>query len=149
MIKYAVSYLSLRLVLCRGTEPGAEKMSRIKSIAEARGINLCRVIEAEGLPSAFVCGIIRPVLAIPSERELDEKVILHELFHLKNRDTLWSVIICALRCLHWCNPVVIYCANRALNDMESRCDQYVLENIEGEERREYGRILLSMANERF
>ena len=149
MIKYAVSYLSLRLVLRRGTEPGAEKMSRIKSIAEARGINLCRVIEAEGLPSAFVCGIIRPVLAIPSERELDEKVILHELFHLKNRDTLWSVIICALRCLHWCNPVVIYCANRALNDMESRCDQYVLENIEGEERREYGRILLSMANERF
>lgn len=149
MIKYAVSYLSLRLVLRRGTELSAEKMSRIKSIAEVRGINLCRVIEAEGLPSAFVCGIISPVLAIPSERELDEKVILHELFHLKNRDTLWSVIICALRCLHWCNPVVIYCANRALNDMESRCDQYVLENIEGEERREYGRILLSMSNERF
>ena len=149
MIRYAVSYLSLRLVLRRGTEPCAEKMSQIKSIAEARGIKLCRVIEVEGLPSAFVCGIIRPVLAIPSERELDEKVILHELFHLKNKDTLWSVIICALRCLHWCNPLVIYCANRALNDMESRCDQYVLENIEGEERREYGRILLSMANERF
>lgn len=33
--------------------------------------------------------------------------------------------------------------------MESRCDQYVLESLEGEERREYGHILLSMANERF
>ena len=33
--------------------------------------------------------------------------------------------------------------------MESRCDQYVLEHLEGEERREYGHILLSMANDRF
>lgn len=149
LIGYAVSYLRLRLVLRRGSAPCAEKMSRIKSVAEAKGIKLCRVTEVEGLPSAFVCGIIRPVLAVPSDGELDEKVILHELFHLKNRDTLWSVIICALRSLHWCNPLVAYCADRALNDMESRCDQYVLESLEGEERREYGRILLSMANERF
>ena len=33
--------------------------------------------------------------------------------------------------------------------MESRCDQFVLEQLEGEERRDYGRILLSMSNERF
>ena len=33
--------------------------------------------------------------------------------------------------------------------MESRCDQYVLEELEGEARREYGHILLSMANERY
>ena len=149
LIGYAVSYLRLRLVLRRGSSPCAEKMSRIKSVAEAKGIKLCRVIEVEGLPSAFVCGIIRPVLAVPSDGELDEKIILHELFHLQKRDTLWSVIICALRSLHWCNPLVAYCADRALNDMESRCDQYVLESLEGEERREYGRILLSMANERF
>ena len=33
--------------------------------------------------------------------------------------------------------------------METRCDQLVLEHLEGEERREYGHILLSMVNERF
>ena len=33
--------------------------------------------------------------------------------------------------------------------MESRCDQHVLEQLEGEEIRDYGRILLSMSNERF
>lgn len=149
LIRYAVSYFRLRRVLRRAGEPCAERMSLIRSVASAHGIKLCRVIEVDGLPSAFVCGTVRPVLAIPSDGKLDEKVILHELFHLKNRDTLWSVMICVLRSLHWCNPLLAYCANRALNDMESRCDQFVLENLEGEERREYGRILLSMANERF
>ena len=75
--------------------------------------------------------------------------ILHELFHLKNKDTFWSIMICFLRCLHWCNPLINYCANLAINDMESRCDQFVLEQLEGEERRDYGLILLSMSNERF
>ena len=149
ILKYAILYLKLRRVLRKAGEPCAEKMSMIQAVASAHGIKLCRVIEVAGLPSAFVCGIIRPVLAIPAGRELDEKVILHELFHLKNRDTLWSVVICLFRSLHWCNPLIVYCADRALNDMESRCDQFVLESLEGEELREYGRILLSMANDRF
>ena len=62
---------------------------------------------------------------------------------------MWSIIICILRSIHWCNPLLNYCANQAINDMESRCDQYVLESIKGEERREYGHILLSMTNEKY
>ena len=149
IIKYVISYLNLKKVLRMGNELDSEKLGRIQALASEQGIKLCKVIEVADLPSAFVCGVIRPVLVIPAENNLDEKIILHELFHLKNRDTLWSIIISALRCLHWCNPLIVYCANRALNDMESRCDQYVLETLEGEERREYGHILLSMANERF
>jgi len=147
--KYIISYFKLRRVLKLGIVPSDEKMARIGAIATNHNIKLCKVIEVADLPSAFVCGVIHPVLVIPAGNDIDKKIILHELFHLKNRDTLWSVIISALRCLHWCNPLIVYCANRALNDMESRCDQYVLETLEGEERREYGHILLSMANERF
>ena len=149
IIKYVISYLNLKKVLRMGNELDSEKLGHIQALASKQGIKLCKVIEVADLPSAFVCGVIRPVLVIPTENNLDEKIILHELFHLKNRDTLLSIIISALRCLHWCNPLIVYCANRALNDMESRCDQYVLEMLEGEERREYGHILLSMANERF
>lgn len=149
VIKYVISYLNLKKVLRMGNELDSEKLGRIQALASEQGIKPCKVVEVADLPSAFVCGVIRPVLVIPAESNLDEKIILHELFHLKNRDTLWSIIISALRCLHWCNPLIVYCANRALNDMESRCDQYVLETLEGEERREYGHILLSMANERF
>ncbi len=149
IVKYLVSYFKLRRVLKLGDVPNDEKLARIFEIASEQGIKVEKVIEVSGLPSAFVCGVFRPILVIPAENELNEKIVLHELFHLKNKDTLWSVIICALRCLHWCNPLIVYCANRAINDMESRCDQCVLEHLEGEERREYGHILLSMANDRF
>ena len=149
IVKYLVSYFKLRRVLKLGDVPNDEKLARIFEIASEQGIKVGKVIEVSGLPSAFVCGVFRPILVIPAENELNEKIVLHELFHLKNKDTLWSVIICALRCLHWCNPLIVYCANRAINDMESRCDQCVLEHLEGEERREYGHILLSMANDRF
>ena len=149
IIKYLISYFKLRRLLKLGDVPCDEKLARIREIASEQGVKVGKVIEVDGLPSAFVCGVFCPVLVIPAENELNEKIVLHELFHLKNKDTLWSVIICALRCLHWCNPLIVYCANRAINDMESRCDQCVLEHLEGEERREYGHILLSMANDRF
>ena len=149
LLKYVISYIKLRIMLQKGNSPADKTVSRVYDIAEKHNINPCKIVKVSGLPSAFVCGIFRPVLAIPDNSEPDDKVILHELLHLKYKDTLWSIIICLLRCLHWCNPLVNYCANRAINDMESRCDQHVLEQLEGEEIRDYGRILLSMSNERF
>ena len=135
-------------MLRKGNSPDIETISTINTIGHKYKIKPCKVVVVANLPSAFICGIIRPVLVIP-EKQLDEKVILHELFHLKNKDTFWSIVISILRCLHWCNPLIAYCANLAINDMESRCDQFVLEQLEGEERRDYGRILLSMSNESF
>ncbi len=145
---YLLSYIRIRIVLRKGNSPDIETISTINTIGHKYKIKPCKIVVVANLPSAFVCGIIRPILVVP-DKTLDEKVILHELFHLKNKDTLWSIVICILRCLHWCNPLINYCANLAINDMESRCDQFVLEQLEGEERRDYGRILLSMSNERF
>lgn len=146
---YLVSYIKLRSVLRMGTKPSGERTEHIGELAHRYGIKVRKVTEVPGLSGAFVCGVLRPVLVLPEGEELDDKILLHELFHLKHKDALWNVIICMFRCLHWCNPVMVYCANRAINDMEARCDQYVLEQLEGEERREYGHILLSMANDRF
>lgn len=149
LIKYALSYFKLRRVVKLGKTPHVVRHCRIQRLEKEQGLKLYKVVEVDGLPSAFVYGVFRPVLVLPTCDELDDKIVLHELFHLKNKDTFWSVVICVLRSLHWCNPLIIYCADRALNDMESRCDQYVLETLEGEERREYGKILLSMANEKY
>ena len=148
-IKYAVSYIRLCLILRNSKKPDDGIIARIKQIADSQKVRVRRVRAVNGIPSAFVYGIFRPVLVIPANEEIDDKVFLHEILHMKYRDNIWSIVICLLRCLHWCNPIVIYCANRALNDMEARCDQHVLEKLEGEERREYGKILLSMANDRF
>lgn len=149
LVRYAVSYLSLRLALRRGTPAGEARAALIRETAERYGLPVCPAVEVEGLPSAFICGVLRPVLALPAGEETDEKVLLHELLHLRHRDAAWGLLICLLRCVHWCNPLLWYCADLAGNDLESLCDQRALERLEGEDRRDYGRILLSMANEKY
>ena len=149
LARYAVSYLRLRLALRRGTPAGEEQTARIAAAAARYGLPACPAVEVPGLSSAFICGVFRPVLALPAGEVLDEKVLLHELLHRKHRDAAWGLVICLFRCIHWCNPLLWYCADRVGNDLESLCDQRVLERLEGEDRRDYGRILLSMANERY
>ncbi len=149
LLKYVVAYLGLRLVLRSGEEPDADVVARIEICAKEQNVKLGKVIAIPELTSAFVCGIFRPVLVLPMDKDLDDKIILHELQHLKYKDTVWTMVICFWKSIHWCNLFLVYCANRALNDLEARCDQYVLELLEGEQRRDYGRILLDMANERY
>ena len=64
-IRYLASYCRLRGILRKGTVLQGERLVRIEQIAEKYNLKLCPVVEAEGLPSAFVCGVFRPVLAVP------------------------------------------------------------------------------------
>ncbi|MEG2138428.1 MAG: M56 family metallopeptidase, partial [Oscillospiraceae bacterium] len=149
LLWYLVSYLRLRRVLRRGSPVSEPVQASIQSVCARYALRPCRAVAVDGLPSAFVCGVLHPVLVLPADTETDEKVLLHELLHLKHHDALQSAVWCVLRSLHWCNPLMQLVFNRIGNDMESLCDQRVLEHLEGEERRDYGAILLSMANDRY
>ena len=143
------TYLGLRRTLKRAGRPEPERLARLEAVCAQYGLKApARVVVCPAVESAFVCGPLRPVLVLP-EGETDEKVLLHELLHLKHGDVWAGVGMCALRCLHWCNPFLWYCWDRAQNDCEALCDQRVLERLEGEDRREYGKILLSMAGDRY
>ena len=146
LARYVVSYVRLRLALKKGRPI---RCRQVGAVGEAYGLDTCPAVEVEGLPTAFICGVLKPVLALPAGGETDEKVILHELLHLKHNDVIWGWVICFFRCLHWCNPLIWLCADWAGNDLESLCDQRVMERLEGEDRRDYGRILLSMADEKY
>ena len=148
LARYAGRYIRLRIRL-RQSEILPEMKVRIEEVAEQYHLRLCRVTAVRGLPSAFVCGVIHPVLVVPAEELTDKKVILHELLHLRYYDSLQNLFWYVLRAFHWCNPLLLYVFSRIGNDMESLCDQRVLELLEGEERREYGHILLNMVNEKY
>ena len=143
-----VSYVKLRRIISEAHTLSAANASLIDNVCEKYGLKTYRAVEIEGLPSAFVCGIIKPVLVLPAGTLIDEKIILHELLHLKYKDALQSIIWTVFRALHWCNPFMHFVFNTISNDMESLCDRRVLEVLEGEERRDYGKILLLMANDR-
>ncbi len=146
---YLFSYFRLGRYLKRGEAPSLELTEQIKEVAERYGLRPCQAVVIQGLPSPMVCGVFRPVLAVPEGTELDDHVILHELLHVKYRDALQNVFWSICRAVHWCNPLVHYFVNQIGNDMESLCDQRVLERLEGEARRNYGLSLLAMSNDRY
>lgn len=149
LLKYVVAYIRLRILLRHGSKINHEIETRMLSVCDTYGLKACRIVSVNGLSSAFICGVLRPVLVVPAETEIDEKIILHELLHLKYYDTIQNIAWCILRSMHWCNPFVQLAVNQIENDMEALCDQRVLELLEGEERRAYGHILLNMANQKY
>lgn len=149
LLWYLISWLRLCLLLRQGIPVPADVQEQIEHISETYACKTCRAIELPGLPSPMVCGVFRPVLALPKGKALDDHVILHELLHLNYKDALQNVFWCFCRTLHWCNPIVRLLLNRVGNDMESLCDQRVLERLRGEDRRNYGISLLAMANDKY
>lgn len=149
LLWYLISWLRLCLLLRQGTPVPADVQEQIERIGKTYACKTCRAIELPGLPSPMVCGVFRPVLALPKGKALDDHVILHELLHLNYKDALQNVFWCFCRTLHWCNPIVRLLLNRVGNDMESLCDQRVLERLHGENRRNYGISLLAMANDKY
>lgn len=149
LLKYFISYISLRMLLSKGHTVSEDMEYKMLLLCEKYQLQPCRMIAVKGLTSAFICGVWKPVLVIPEGVDVDEKILLHELLHFKYLDTIQNIGWCILRSLHWCNPLVQYAIYRIENNMESLCDQRVLERLEGEERREYGTILLDMANSKY
>ena len=148
---YLWGYLRLKLVLRKGWNAGQELEDKMTQICEAYQLPTCKIEIIDGIDSDFVCGLFRPVLVIPAHQEetIDDKIIIHELMHKKYFDAWQNVFWALMRCLHWCNPILQIVFNRIGNDMESLCDQRVLERIKGEARRDYGRILLDMTNQKY
>lgn len=148
--RYLIQYFQLKkLILQYGQKSSNHLMTQIEQVIKQYHFSPCQAIVLEGIPSAFVFGIFKPVLVLPSQTLLDDKIILHELLHLKYKDSFHCVMWSCLRCLHWCNPFLQYVFDQINNDMESLCDQRVLERLEGVQRREYGKILLQMTNEKY
>lgn len=149
LLKTLIRYVRLRLLLQKGREPDKTQQTLLARVCSSYHLNSCRMVAVPDLPSAFVCGIFSPVLVVPAGEALDEKILLHELLHKRYYDPLQSILWSLLCALHWCNPLLHYAFRRIGNDMESLCDQRVLERLEGEERRDYSKKLLSMTNERY
>lgn len=149
LMRYLISYAGLRTLLKKGNPADSVLQERLTKVCEKYDLKPCQAVVIDGIESAFVCGIFKPILVVPRDVEIDDMVLLHEMLHLKYKDGLQSALWCVLRSLHWCNPFLQYVFHRIENDMESLCDQRVLERLEGEKRREYGTILLSMANSKY
>lgn len=84
-----------------------------------------RVYLADNIPTAFVLGILRPTIYLPSDisRDAAVYVLAHESVHVRRLDPLWKLLSAVALCLHWFNPLVwaaYFCASA---DLEYACDE--------------------------
>lgn len=91
--RYLIQYFQLKnLILQYGQKPNEQMMIQIEQVIKQYHFLPCQTIVLEGIPSAFVFGVFRPVLVLPGQTLLDDKIILHELLHLKYKDSFQCVM---------------------------------------------------------
>ena len=83
---------------------------------------------ADGISTAFVLGVFRPRIFLPSQLGTEEReyIIDHEGHHIRRYDPLWRLLAAAALCLHWFNPLVWLGFYLSAIDMEMSCDEAVL-----------------------
>lgn len=147
----ALLYAGLRLEIRKGAAATPSLREKIRKTAEKydlpaqKGVRICK-----GIETPFLCGMVRPTLVVPESmaETIDEKVLLHEMLHLKHHDVFVNFLLHLLQALNWFNPFVYWLCRIIRNDSEALCDQRALERLRGEEKRKYGMLLLDMADSR-
>lgn len=106
------------------------------------------VYQVEGLPTAFVMGM-PPCIYLPADLTEEEReyVLCHERIHIKRHDMRMKQGAFVILCLHWFNPMV-WLAFRCMEaDMESSCDEKVLEKMGTDIKKGYSLSLVRLSAE--
>ena len=144
-----LGWRKLRQTVKHAVPVAGQRLEQVRALAAEYGLMPpAQVLESRAVQGPFLMGVFHPTLVVPMGWQVDGKVILHELLHRKNQDVAAGWVTALFRCVHWCNPFLWRVFDRIDNQREQRCDQQVLERLEGEDRRDYGRVLLSMAEDR-
>ncbi|MDQ3440791.1 MAG: M56 family metallopeptidase, partial [Planctomycetota bacterium] len=111
-----------------------------------------RIIATDAVGGPALFGFFRPKLLVPPAmlRDLDRDdlrfVFLHELAHLKRRDTLLNIPLSLAAALHWFNPAVWFALSRCRTERELACDAMVLEVTDSPRAQQgYGQTMLRLA----
>jgi bla regulator protein blaR1 len=72
-------------------------------------------------------------------------IMLHELAHIRRRDVAANWLLVAVRAAQWWNPVYWLASSRFNSLREQACDAFVLQRLAGQSSRNYGELLLALA----
>lgn len=131
-------------------ELSGDLLNQYKALCAKRRVKPLPVYFVDPLPNACLVGVFRPYIALPLTTPYKEipSVLTHEICHYQNRDHLWGVLRLLCCVIHWFNPLVWAAAAMCRTDIELRCDDRVVENMEQDEREAYANILLRAAKKK-
>ncbi|HEV7223427.1 MAG TPA: M56 family metallopeptidase [Pirellulales bacterium] len=146
-----VQHFRLRRLLRRATAASDPRLlAKVKEVAARLGLSRRPdVVLTEGQGAPFVCGLLRPLLALPRElvTELDaaqlRDVLLHELGHLKRRDLWWGWLPALARMIYFYHPVAHWVCFRIRLERELACDQLAM-TVGGRSAAQYAEVLFQV-----
>lgn len=105
------------------------------------------IYECNGIPTAFVMGMIRPRIYLPAGLGSQDKdfITAHERTHIRRRDNIIKPLAVLALCVHWFNPLVWVSFFLMVRDMEISCDERAVSGLDVQSRKEYANALLNMS----
>ena len=99
------------------------------------------------LKSPLLFGVIKPMIIIPDREFTRAELIMiltHELTHYRHKDLLIKLAASFAVALHWFNPLSYMLAGSINTACELCCDESVLDTLNLSDKKEYGRLLISV-----
>ncbi len=102
---------------------------------------------SDGVASPFILGMIRPRIYLPADIRTEHipYVLAHEKVHIRRKDHWWKPLGFLLLSVHWFNPVLWIGYVLLCRDIEQACDQKVISQMNGTEKKHYIDALVSCA----
>ncbi len=108
------------------------------------------IYQSEYVTTPFVLGIIKPGIYLPYTMSKEDiiYVVAHEKAHIHRRDHWWKPLGFLLLTIHWFNPLMWLAYKLFSRGIELACDEYVIENLDKEQRADYAQALLACSMNR-
>ncbi len=103
------------------------------------------IYQSEYVTTPFVLGIIKPKIYLPFTMSKGDivYVVSHEKAHIRRHDHWWKPLGFLLLTIHWFNPMMWLAYKLFSRDIELACDEYVIANLDNEQRADYAQALLA------
>lgn len=106
-----------------------------------------KVIISANATTPMLMGLWKPILILP-DTQLDDKelgmILSHELVHFQRGDLVVKLMALIANAIHWFNPAA-YALNKQIQTFcELSCDEKVVREMDAENRKFYGKTLLTM-----
>ena len=109
--------------------------------------------QSDRISSPLTFGVLRPVILMPKETDWTNEAALqyvleHEWVHIQRFDTVSKLLLIAVACVHWFNPLVWIMYLLANRDLGLSCDETVVRRFGSGARASYARVLICMEETR-
>lgn len=149
---FVASHFKFIKSIVKSTKPCKHSKNILKHAADTAGLkkNLETVI-CENNVSPMIIGFIKPKLIIPEilfenfSAEQAEQVLIHELIHYKRKHRYINLVLTAINCIHWFNPIVWYTTSQIKKEPENVCDEIAVKLIGKDSKYIYSKTLIDLS----